>query len=110
MSNDNDLQRRQLIKGLAVPGFKFGLGAIAKISEYAAEGLKNPKVVEAARGVTESFSKNNQFSKLGAGAIAAAAASSASMPVVVPAAIVLGTASLAVYGLAKLVDRLSDDA
>ncbi|MEA5467130.1 hypothetical protein [Leptothoe sp. PORK10 BA2] len=109
MSSDSELQRQQIIKGLAEPGFKFGLGAIAKVSEYAAEGLKNPKVVEAARSVTESVSKNNQFSKLGVGAVAAAAASSASMPVVVPAAIVLGTASLAVYGLAKLAERLSDD-
>lgn len=110
MSSNNDLQRQQILKKLAEPSFKFGLGAIAKVSEYAAEGLKNPKVVEAAKGVTEALSKNNQFSKLGVAAVAGTAASAASMPVIVPAAVLLGTSALAVYGLAKVVERLSDDA
>jgi|GEM_PF-1853740 len=110
MSSNNDLQRQQLLKGLAESGFKFGLGAIAKLSEYASEGLKNPKVVEAAKGVSEALSKNNQFSKWGAGVVAGAAAGAASVPVIVPAAIVLGTSTLAVYGLAKLVEHVSDDA
>lgn len=109
MLSNNDFDRQQLAKQIAEPTVKFGIGAIAKVSEYVAEGLKNPQVVDIARGVTESVSKNNQLSKLGAGAVMMAASSAATMPVVVPATIVLGTASLAVYGLFKLVGRLSDE-
>jgi hypothetical protein len=95
----NEMQRQQL----AEAGFKFGLGAIV------AEGLKNPKVVEAAKNVTEQLSKNDEFVKLGAGAVAASAAGAASAPVIVPAAIVIGTSALAVYGLAKLVEHVADN-
>jgi hypothetical protein len=109
MSDNNDLQRQQFLKGLAEPTVKFGIGAIAKVSEYVAEGLKNPKVIDIARGMTDSVSKNNQLSKLGAGAVVAAAGSAATVPVIVPATIVVGTASLAIYGLVKLVDHLSDE-
>lgn len=103
-------------------GLKAGLGAISQVSEYAAEGMKNPKAVQISHNFTNALKENNKVSEAGANIVkwaatgaaglastAGATGAGATVVAALPVVAIASVAGLAAYGLYKLGEKYLDN-